>query len=280
MQIIKLLDYVKQNVGDFSRSLFYSIFKISNGFLLPGFIRKKICDRIFRLNCLAEYEPAVQRSIRDIVQPGWVCADVGAHYGYITMLLAELVAPSGQVFAFEAFPPNARRIQQLIELKGIKSVVNVVNVAISDGMEKSIWLHPGRGLSRFEWNIVGHDIAGNPTPAVLQIPATSLDECFPSGSRLDFVKMDIEGAAAGALAGMRRLLRENKPVLLIEVHDDTEWAGCAELCAGGYELKSLDGARVEWHPGAKRLYHCLAIPSKSDEAATCRAEAKVPLGLL
>lgn len=266
MQQIKRLDDLKQHIGDFSRSLFYALFRISNGFLLPGFTRKKICDKIFRLNRLADYEPAVQRSIRNLVQPGWVCADVGAHYGFITVLLAERVAPNGKVLAFEAFRENACRIQQLIELKGLSTTVRVENVAISDGREKSVWLHPGRFLSRCEWNIMGQDTVGNPTPAIVQVPAISLDDFFPPGARLDFVKMDIEGAAALALAGMRRLLQESQPVMIIEFHNDAEWEGCAGLREFNYELFDLNGRRVD--SNARRIYHCLALPPKSHAIKT------------
>ncbi|MEM3484214.1 MAG: hypothetical protein QXI12_01160 [Candidatus Methanomethyliaceae archaeon] len=36
-----------------------------------------------------QYEPDVCRTIELIVQPGWVCADVGAHIGIITKVLAK-----------------------------------------------------------------------------------------------------------------------------------------------------------------------------------------------
>jgi len=52
------------------------------------------------------YEPAVVNAIQHIVKPGWVYADVGAHLGYITLLLAKQVGPTGKVIAFEPFPNN------------------------------------------------------------------------------------------------------------------------------------------------------------------------------
>lgn len=58
-----------------------------------------------------------------------------------------------------------------------------------------------------------------------QVKATSLDKYFPAGSRLDLVKIDIEGAADSAFTGMRRLMKEARPVLVIEFHGEKEWGG-------------------------------------------------------
>src|SRR5438552_3876929 len=41
------------------------------------------------------YEPDVRSALGAIVRPGWICVDVGAHRGVITLQLAHLVGPSG-----------------------------------------------------------------------------------------------------------------------------------------------------------------------------------------
>ena len=207
------------------------------------------------------YEPDVCAVIEHIVQPGWICADVGAHIGLITLLLARLVGPAGRVVAFEAFPENARLLHENAVLNGYAARVHVECVAVSDGTRDRLWLFPGRWRSSAEWNIVGHDVEGNKTDPQLEIPATSLDAYFPPGSRLDFVKMDIEGAEAQALAGMRRLLRQVRPVVLVEFHDEIGWAGRKELFAAGYQLYDLNGRLLDPVLDTQRVYHCLARPT-------------------
>jgi FkbM family methyltransferase len=206
-----------------------------------------------------EQEKDVCRVIESIVRPGWICADVGAHLGLITALLAEIVGPEGHVIAFEAFPKNAEQLSHKMFARGLSSRVTVENMAITDGNQEKVWLFPGRWESSFEWNIVGHDVEGNPTEPKLQVRATSIDNYFPEGSRLDFIKIDIEGAAASALAGMRRLLCEIKPTLLIEFHDEIEWAARSELYSVGYELLDLNGRRLDPEKDTSRIYHCLAV---------------------
>ena len=224
-----------------------------------GSIGRQLWDRILGFARERAYEPEFSEAIRRLVQPGWVCADVGACKGVITGLLAETVGDHGLVIAFEAMPENARQLQWNLRLKGLESRIKVENVAVTDGVEPLVALFPGRNSWAEEWNIMGHDVDGNPTDAVLKVPAVSLDGYFPSGAPLNFVKIDIEGAGALALAGMRRLLREARPVLLIEFHDDAEWNGRFELYDAGYELWAR-GRRLDQAIDTGRVYHCLATP--------------------
>jgi FkbM family methyltransferase len=204
------------------------------------------------------------RTIEKIVQPGWTCADIGANVGIITEVLAEYVGPSGKVLAFEAHPTNARILRKNMRSKGYGSRVKVGNVAITDGTQPKVWLYAGRNASDCEWNIVGHDVDGNPTTPELEVTAAKLDTFFPPGRRLDLVKIDIEGAAGPALAGMSRLLKETRPLLLIEFHDEAEWETRAFLFNADYDLWDLHGTKLDPNIHVKRLYHCMAIPSEQD----------------
>src|SRR4051812_17405569 len=80
----------------------------------------------------ASYEPDVQAVSARLVRPGWTCADVGAHEGIYTRLLASLVGESGKVVAFEAHPDNARRLKKSLG-RDIRDRVVVENVAVTDG---------------------------------------------------------------------------------------------------------------------------------------------------
>lgn len=207
------------------------------------------------------YEPEVSQTVMLIVQPGWICVDVGAHLGYFTMLLAKLVGEHGRVIAFEAHPDNAAQTRSNVGMNGYEARVRVENMAVSDGAHHSVKLYPGRDHSSFEWNIVGHDVQGNPVQHELDIPATSLDAYFPPGLRVDFVKMDVEGAEAQALCGMRRLLRQSRPFVVVEFHSEAGWAGRRELFAMDYCLYDIrDGRWLASKLDFERVYHCLAAP--------------------
>jgi FkbM family methyltransferase len=205
----------------------------------------------------APYEPDVVAAIEQNVLPGATCADVGAHVGAITRVLARAVGSGGHVFAFEAYPPNAEDLRKTLSAKGL-SWVTVENFAITDGTERTVWLHSGRDRTSSEWNVVGHDVDGRETPPELEVQAISLDDYLPAGAPLDFVKIDVEGAEARVLAGMRRLLREARPVILTEFHDDEGWNARHHMLEAGYSLETLAGEPIS--RDSKRVYHCLALP--------------------
>ena len=86
----------------------------------------------------------------------------------------------------------------------------------------------------------------------------SLDGWFSPGEPLQFVKIDVEGAEGLVLAGMRRLLREARPVLAVEFHDDDAWQARRELLEAGYGLSRTDGSTID--PEGARVYHVIARP--------------------
>jgi FkbM family methyltransferase len=203
------------------------------------------------------YEPDVVAAIKRNVHRGAVCVDVGAYVGAITRVLAGAAGRKGRVVAFEAYPQNAEALRTALAREGL-GWVTVENLAVTDGADPQVWLHPGRSRWGAEWNVVGHDVDGHAAPRELEVPATSLDDYLPAGDPLDFAKIDVEGAEGLVLAGMRRLLREARPVVLVEFHDDQGWAGRRHLLDAGYRLETLAGEPVA--PDAGRIYHCLARP--------------------
>ena len=217
------------------------------------------------------YEPELTAALERMVEPGWTCADVGAHEGRITRLLARLVGPTGTVIAFEAHPGNAASLAVAVAREGTEADVRVQNVAITDGSRSHASLHAGRNRASAEWNVVGTDVDGRVTEAELAVAATSLDAYFAAEpGRLDFVKIDVEGAESQVLAGMSRLLRETRPALAIEFHHEEGWASRTRLLEAGYDLYTVDGRRLENPYDADRLYHCLALPHEGPQELSRR----------
>lgn len=199
------------------------------------------------------YEPRVCGVIQRLVRPEFVCADVGAHLGYMSLLMAKLVGEKGKVHSFEALPDNAKLLRRNISLNGYAQRVQIVNAAVTDGETPTIQLY--LGPSSFQSSINPEDGAGQIT-----IPALSLDGYFEGFRRLDFIKMDIEGAEVMAVPGMRRVLEHLRPTLLLEVHDDA-WSAVEVLLSAGYRLQDLDCKPMQLDEmQARKLNHCVAMP--------------------
>jgi FkbM family methyltransferase len=212
------------------------------------------------MNNKYDYEPEMCQILENMIKPGFICVDLGAHQGNITKVMAELVGESGKVFAFEASPDNSNILRDNIENLGFSNRVIVENKAVCDMTQESVWLYFGRKESSYEWNIVGHNVEGNITEKWRKVPGIALDDYFANDFHLDFFKIDVEGSADKIFSGMPRILKEIRPTLLIEFHDDNEWSGRVKLYEVGYTLHTLDGNEI--NPSATRHYQCIALPPK------------------
>lgn len=208
------------------------------------------------------HEKQVSDLIVRLVRPGQTCLDVGAHKGYFSLMLARLVGFEGRVVAFEAHPENAQMLRRNVKLNGYADVVEVENLAISDTSEGKATLHAGRRSASAEWTIITEaDSKGRPAKPAIAVGQTTLDDYFGSEDHIDFIKIDVEGAEARVLAGAKRVILDQDPVLLIEFHNSKCWESARDLVENGYILYDVERGRwireLDISP-----YHCLAVPEK------------------
>jgi FkbM family methyltransferase len=213
------------------------------------------------------YEPDVTAALERLTQPGFVCADLGAHVGYFTLLLARLTGPEGRVFAFEAAADNARAVRRNVKLNGLASRVTVETAAVVERSAGQVPLFPGRAGGSMEWTTdAGFAVREDPdsrAPAeAMRVDTIALDDYLPPDSRLDLVKMDIEGAEGRALRGMRRLLREARPVVVLEFHREVGWPAIPALTEAGYAFTTLEREPVAVKTPDDVPYQLIAEPPR------------------
>jgi FkbM family methyltransferase len=161
------------------------------------------------------YEPVESWLTQQLLRPGMSVVDVGANLGQYTLLASTAVAPTGHVWAFEPVAVNFERLSASVR-HNARSNVTLRREALWD-RRASLAISPpppasGVNCGAFSVSEGGPD--GAETTA-----AASLDELAAAIgiTRVDFVKMDVEGAELRALLGMRSLLRRDRPWLLLEV---------------------------------------------------------------
>lgn len=162
-----------------------------------------------------QYEPHLTAKLRSVLGRGAVFVDVGANVGFFTLLAAGRVGPEGRVHAFEARADNVALLRRSLADNGFAQV-DVHECAVSDRAGRLAFFASGTWYSN--GRIVGDDEAGS--EQLPRVPAVALDEVLADAPRIDVIKMDIEGAEAKALAGMRGLLRRHRPLLLTEFSPD------------------------------------------------------------
>jgi FkbM family methyltransferase len=166
--------------------------------------------------------------LADLVGPGSVCIDVGAAAGLYTVTLSRLVGPEGQVLSVEpvsfAHPVWSRVL-------GVKRTGNVRWFPIAVGAEagRGVMSVPvsrrgGRvtGRSFLEWKTTGQGSnAEFARQMSVDIDIQTLDGlCASAGlTRLDFVKIDVEGGELRVLQGGQHAIETFRPTLLVEIED-------------------------------------------------------------
>lgn len=202
------------------------------------------------------HEPRVCRVLEALLEPGDVFFDVGANVGFFTVLGARLCAPGGTVHAFELDPRLIGEIARSVCLNRGLAHVRTICCACGDGNGDLVAYAPSQWGNPSTNRIVPlasqsqHAADASGTAVTL-----TLDRyCDRSGVRPDLVKMDIEGGEVEALRGMRRVLTEARPRLVLELHPEAvrergvDPENLAEAVRGaGYGIRVVPSYRQQ-HP--------------------------------
>jgi FkbM family methyltransferase len=141
--------------------------------------------------------------------------DIGANIGYFTMLSASLVGSSGTVTAIEPNPESAKLMEAS---RRANSFDNVSVLQIAAGREM--------GLLVLHGNYSNAMTSAPPDEASelvrsTTVPSFKVDDLIPTSKRIDFVKIDVEGAEYNALIGASELIRRCHPTIVSEFSPQT-----------------------------------------------------------
>jgi len=155
------------------------------------------------------YEPLETELVKREVRTGDIVLDLGANIGYFTLIFAKIVGEEGRVYAFEPDPKNFALLQKNVRANGYNNVTFVQKAVSNTTGSTKLFLCPDASDTRI------YDPGDNrPT---IEIESVRLDDYFTGGGRkIDFIKMDIQGAEGGALQGMAGLIKENRVKMVTE----------------------------------------------------------------
>ena len=211
----------------------------------------------------AKHEPETPY-LADLLSGAPVCLHVGASDGRHSYVMTQ-VAPQARIYAFEPSAFTFEVLKVCMTWHGIADRVTAVPAAVWDRTGEMLLVIPKKlsGRMGHSWAYVAEtapegearpdiDVSGaelQPTQVV------SLDDfCAREGlDRVDFIRMDIEGAELKALAGARHILDRDRPHILLEIHPamlQQRFGGTADqvfafLRERGYRMFALQGDRLE-----------------------------------
>lgn len=161
------------------------------------------------------YAPEIVALLTRFVRPGDSVLDIGAQLGFITAHLARLTGPAGAVHSFEPDPTALARLRETLRENRLEWV-KVFPVAAADKEGSlTLYLSPTLGWSTA---VAGSHLQGLEPREVKAIPIDELAARGEIRRPVKLVKIDVEGFEVAVLDGMRSLISEDRPRLIVEVN--------------------------------------------------------------
>ncbi|HNY63084.1 MAG TPA: FkbM family methyltransferase [Bacteroidales bacterium] len=155
-----------------------------------------------------KYDRLTLQILKRVIKKDSNCIDIGAHKGEILSQIIRL-APEGIHFAFEPIPELFENLK-----------INFPQVTLYPYA-----LCNSKGESFFQWvkNAPAYSGLRKRTYAIqtpeidqIKVETERLDQLIPENIRIDFIKIDVEGAEFEVLKGAERILRNNRPIIIFE----------------------------------------------------------------
>jgi FkbM family methyltransferase len=141
---------------------------------------------------------------------GETVIDIGANIGRYTVSSSKAVGDLGVVLAVEAHPDNYRILERNVELNGLKNVMTFNLAAWDEECELNMFIGKTSGL---------HSAKKNRGMGQLKVKAKPVDDIVNELSldRVDWIKIDVEGAECEVLCGLSQTISGYRPKVIIEV---------------------------------------------------------------
>lgn len=206
------------------------------------------------------YGSSESRLLTQLMHPGDVFLDIGANYGVYSLLAAYLGGSTSTVYAFEPQDRVAAALAASLPANGLTNV-SVVNAVVASKVGVTEFFAPtsGSGVgSVFQSHAEQHSAA-----RMIRVPSTTLDEFAKSQSltRVDLVKIDVEGAEFEVLSGAQLVLSKFRPFVWFEVNPSSLAA------AGSSQDVLLSTLRA---CGYTKFYDVAALDNRCQSASEVR----------
>ena len=154
------------------------------------------------------WEPWVERVLMKALKPGMAFCDIGANFGYYTLLGAKAVGSGGKVFAFECNPRLFDLLNRSVLVNGLHEIVTLSPSAVSAGVEQATLTYDDKFSGGGTILEVGPDCSG--TQNKITVQCAPLDRLIPLETFPNVLKIDVEGSEPLVFRGAERILSDSR----------------------------------------------------------------------
>jgi len=172
-------------------------------------------DGVARLTYYFGYhEPAIFRFLDSFLKSGMVYFDIGANIGLYSLFASKRVGKNGKIFSFEPQFETYNRFLQNIELNNFQNIY-AINKGVGDSDGSFTIIQNEDSAKSYITKSLSEE---NELPKVEVI---NLDKFLTKNnlSKIDYLKIDVEGFEYNVLLGCYSLLKNNPPkIIQIELY--------------------------------------------------------------
>jgi len=182
------------------------------------------------------YERSLEPTFRDSISPGSTVYAIGAHVGYMALLMAKLAGPTGRIVAFEANEEIADALERNISRNRADEVIVE---------RRAVAAKPGTAdFVQFDFSFVGRIAEATDRHAdgrVVEVPVVSVDHLVEQEGLPppDFVQCTITGNIMGVLEGMEGVIAKRRPPMILVVEIAERMAVLRHMAARGYRHREV-----------------------------------------
>jgi len=210
--------------------------------------------------------------VKRIVKPGDTFVDVGANFGYYSVLGGAFVGSHGKVFSFEPSPRPFQLLKMSMKANGFlkQNGTNIYEFGVSD--------HIGEASFNYKDGDFGGGSLFIPSARLeketfteVTIKLSTLDIMLKDVEKIDFIKIDAEGSEVSVIKGMEDLINRSPEMKIliefyprfIEKHMNVDsFANYLHDFGFNFYLVDKSNLKAITHDQLKELNNCYLLLSK------------------
>ena len=176
---------------------------------------KEIIKRIIKKIPIAftqnqRYDAQTKQIINRVCKRDSNCIDIGCHAGEVLDIIRK-AAPEGKHFGFEPLPHLYNALKT--KYKNTSCIISDVALSNVTGVTTFNYVISNPAYSGLKKR--KYDRAGE-LDTTIDVVTEKLDDVIPTETKIDFIKIDVEGGEYLVLEGAIKCLKKNKPIVIFE----------------------------------------------------------------